>query len=300
MHEPGRPLPWWWYVVALAAHSGWGLYPVLGRYLQTVSGLPSMSVLVLGGTPLFLWLLVGILPRHGWRLYSARVLWLFGGVTVLRSITNLLAQRYTLALYVQMIGLLTPFWVVLIHAVLFRERLPRSTLPAMLLSTAGALRMFSGSSAPVPGHDDWLGIGLALASSFFLAGYMLLLRRTAQVQISGLSVLAFQTVLVQACALGLSLLWQEPWGRWLQLDWQGWTAFAAYSGLVVLGANSLQIAAVRRLGAPLVSSLMGWRLVVTLVAGWWLLGEQLTTVWQVVGMLLVLAAVSGYLRRQIP
>lgn len=297
MHEPGRPLPWW-YVVALAAHSSWGLYPVLGRYLQTVSGLPSMSVLVLGGLPLFCWLLVGILPRHGWRLYTARVLWLFGGVTVLRSITNLLAQRYTLALYVQMIGLLTPFWVVLIHALLFRERLPRSTLPAMLLSTAGALLMFSGSSAPAPGLDDWLGIGLALASSFFLAGYMLLLRRTAQVQISGLSLLAFQTVLVQACALGLSLLWQEPWERWLQLEWQGWTAFAAYSGVVVLGANSLQIAAVRRLGAPLVSSLMGWRLVATLVAGWWLLGEQLTTVWQVVGMLLVLAAVSGYLSRQ--
>jgi hypothetical protein len=45
----------------------------------------------------------------------------------------------------------------------------------------------------------------------------------------------------------------------------------------------------------MVSSLMGWRLISTLLAGMFLLGEQLTSVWQVAGMILVLVTVTCYL-----
>ncbi|MFZ1770121.1 MAG: hypothetical protein WAU00_13040 [Caldilinea sp.] len=60
----------------------------------------------------------------------------------------------------------------------------------------------------------------------------------------------------------------------------------------------MQIAAIRRLGAPMVSSLMGWRLVATLSAGMLLLDEQLTSPLQVVGMILVLSTITWYLSQQ--
>ncbi|HAJ36978.1 MAG TPA: EamA family transporter [Chloroflexi bacterium] len=293
---------WGWYVVALAAHTGWGVYPVLGRYLQTVSGLPSMSVLVIGGLPLTVWLCVAILPRHGWRIYASPVLWVFGVVTVLRSVTNILSQRYTLAIYIQLIGLLTPFLVVLLSRIMFKARPPRFTWPALSLITLGALLMMSDIGATgmtiTLTATDWIGIGLALASSLFLALYMILVRRTAHTAASGVAVLAFQTVLIQISALSLSLFWGEDWGRWRTIGAQDWAVFIAYSLLVVVLANGLQIAAIRRLGAPMVSSLMGWRLVATLSMGVLLLGEHLTSLWQGMGMLLVLGTITWYLSRQ--
>lgn len=293
---------WGWYAVALAAHTGWGVYPVLGRYLQTVSGLPSMSVLVLGGLPLTVWLCFVILPRHGWRIYATPVLWVFGAVTVLRSITNILSQRYTLAIYVQLIGLLTPFLVVLLNRVVLKERAPRFTLPTLSLITLGALLMMSDIDAAGVKFSltqtDWIGIALALASSLFLALYMILVRRTAHTAASGSAVLAFQTVLIQLSAFGLSLLWEEEWGRWLTISAQDWGVFVAYSLFVVVVANGLQISAIRHLGAPMVSSLMGWRLVATLSMGMLLLGERLTSFWQGAGMLLVLGTITWYLSRQ--
>jgi drug/metabolite transporter (DMT)-like permease len=226
----------------------------------------------------------------------------FGAVTVLRSITNILSQRYTLAIYVQLIGLLTPFLVVLLSRLVLKERAPRFTLPALLLSTLGALLMMTQPGAQgltvALTASDWLGIGLALASSSFLAMYMILVRRTTHTHASGGAVLAFQTVLIQISALGLSLLWGEDWGRWRAIGPQDWAVFVAYALLVVLIANGLQIAAIRRLGAPLVSSMMGWRLVATLSAGMFLLGEQLTSPWQGAGMLLVLVAITWYLSQQ--
>ena len=300
---PASAISWNWFLVALAAHTGWGIYPVLGRYMQTVSHLPSMSVLILGGLPMLLALFVYVLPRYGWRIYRHKVLWVFGFVVVVRSITNLLSQRFTLAIYVQLMALLTPFIVVFFNRIAFGERSPRYTGRAIVLSTLGAVMVLSQSIGAqglafslTP--SDWLGLGLAFASSTFLALYMLLVRRTVHLDIPGGAVLVFQTVLIQASALGISLLVGEDWGRWGTLDGMGWTVFLGYVVLVVLGANGLQISALRHLGAPLVSSLMGWRLVSTLGVGMLLLGEQLTSWWQAAGMLLVLVTITWYLWQQ--
>lgn len=262
-----------------------------------------MSVLVLGGIPMTVMLFVYVLPRYGWRIYAVPMLWSFGAVTVMRSITNILSQRFTLAIYVQLVGLLTPFLVVMLNRLILQERPPRHTVTAIVLSTFGALLMMSqglgaGGLAFALSASDWLGIGLAFGSSLFLALYMILIRRTAQLQIPGEAVLVFQTVLIQASALAISLSIGENWGQWLTLDRIGWAVFAAYMLLVVIGANGLQIASIRHLGAPLVSSLMGWRLVSTLAAGMLLLGEHLTSPWQALGMIIVLVTVTWYLSGQ--
>lgn len=301
------PIAWSWLAVALLAQTGWGIYPVIGRYLQTVSDLPSMSVLILGGIPMTLLLLFYVVPRYGLRLYRGATIWIFGLVVVLRSVTNLLSQRFTLAIYVQLIGLLTPFLVVLLARMILRERTPRYTGTALTLSLVGALLMLSesigaqGVSLAV-GPNDWLGLGLALASSTFLALYMILVRRIAQrpdaSRVPPAALLAFQTVLIQIAAIIISLLIGENWARWTEIGPTDWLVFFSYVVFVIVGANGLQITALQHVSASLMSSLMGWRLVCALLAGMVLLGEHLTSVWQLIGMVIVLVTVTLYLWQQ--
>ena len=302
------PISWWWLAMALVAQTGWGIYPALGRYLQTVSDLPSMSVLVLGGIPMTLLLFFYVLPRYGLRLYRGTTIWLFGLVVVLRSITNLLSQRFTLAIYVQLIGLLTPFLVVLLARAVLRERTPRYTGMALTFSLIGALLMLSESISAqgvslAIGPSDWLGLGLAFASSTFLAIYMILVRRIAQrpdgaLHVPPAALLAFQTVLIQITALCISLLIGEDWSRWTEIGPTDWLVFLSYVVLVIIVANGLQITALQHVGASLMSSLMGWRLVCALLAGIVLLGEHLTSIWQLAGMAVVLVTVTLYLWQQ--
>lgn len=291
---------WVWMLVSLGAHTAWGVYPVLGRYLQTVSHIPSMALLVVGYLPMVFVLALYVIPRHGWSLFAARGMWLFALVVVVRSITNILATRYTLAIYVQMITLLTPFLVALLNALFLHEPMPKYTLHATVLSFVGSVLMVGGNLGAAGltfalRPTDWLGIGLASCSALFLAFYMLAVRNTVKVGTSGAVVLVFQSVAIFASALPISLLIGEDWGRWLHLGSTDWLVMAAYTVFVLFGANGLQIAALRHLGAATVSSIMGWRLVSTLILSLLLLGEQLTSAAQVLGMVIVLATVTWYL-----
>ena len=74
--------------------------------------------------------------------------------------------------------------------------------------------------------------------------------------------------------------------------------FAVFTLGVLAGANLGQIGALRHLGAPLVSSLLGWRLVSALIIAGVLLGERLTSLWQVMGALIVLVTITWYLWQQ--
>lgn len=295
--------PWGWMFVALGAHTGWGAYPVLARYLQTVSQLPSMSLLFLGNLVVLILLGFVVLPRTDPRVFRSHVLWVFAFAVVGRAVTNLLAARYTLAIYVQLITLMTPFLVALLGAGLLHEPIPPYTGRAIAFSLSGAVLMVSGdvgatgiSLALTP--TDWLGIGLAFVSSFFLALYMLIVRRTTRHALPGGVVFFTQIATLVAITAALSLLLREDWSRWRAMEPVDWVVFAAFSGGVLLGANMGQIGALRHLGAPLVSTLLPWRLVSALAVAALLLGERLTTLWQGIGALMVLVTLSWYLWQQ--
>lgn len=289
-----------WLLVSLAAHTGWGIYPVLARYLQTVSGIPSMALLTVSYAPLVIGFVLYALPRYWPVIRRSRPLWIFAVVVVARSITNVLAARYTQAIYVQLITLMTPFIIAFLSTLALGETLPRITLPAMALSTVGSLLMLS-SEISATGvrfaltRSDWIGIGMALSSAVFLAFYMIGVRRTARVELSGFGLLLFQSAVIMSTSLLLSLASGEDWSRWATLGRSDWIVMIIYSLVVVVGANALQISALRKLGAPVVSSLMGWRLLSTLAVGMLLLGEGLESWLQVAGMVIVLATVTWYL-----
>ncbi|NJK78619.1 MAG: EamA family transporter [Chloroflexaceae bacterium] len=296
-----RNAPWLWLSVALIGHTSWSLYPVLARYLQTVSNLPPLALLAAANGAVLL-----VLGRYLWQrtdhnIWRSQVLWLFVLAVGLRGITNVLSARLTLAIYVQLAALATPFMVAFLGRWLFEERIPRFTISAVSISVVGALLMMSGDAnlsgglALALSMQDVFGIVLALLSSLFLAFYMLLLRRSAQRALSGEGMLLVQLAALVIISGGLSLLFRENWGSWLVLGGSDWLAFAGLALGPFLIGNVSQISALRQLGAPFVSSMFGWRLVATVLFAALMLGERLTTIWQVGGALLVVVTVSLYL-----
>lgn len=296
-------ISWGWMAVALLAHTAWGAYPVLARYLQTVSGLPSMALLAIGNLIAVALLLPFVYRQIRLSQLRSPVLWGFTLVVVLRAITNILSARFTLAIYVQLITLMTPLMVALLSAGLFGERLPPFTLPAIGLSLVGSLLMMSGDISGQGlalglSSSDLLGIALAICSMACLAFYMILVPRTVKETLPGEAVLLMQLVALTVTSGAISALVGEDLGRFAMIGPQDWLAFGVFVLFVLIGANMGQIMSLRHLGAPLVSSTMAWRLISALALGALLLGERLTSLWQVLGAVIVLVTITVYLRRQ--
>lgn len=288
-----------WLGAALIAHTLWGIYPVFARYLQTVSGLPSLAMLAVAYLPLLLGFLFYGLPRD-WRLVrGSRQLWAFAFIVVIRSITNVMAARFTLAIFVQMITLLTPFIVVAISLLFLHQQPPKGTIPAMSISFVGSAMMLFGDTgagfAQGLTTSDWIGISLAFLSALFLAVYMIAVGRSVSLPISGLRLLLFQSAAIALTSLVLSVTTGEDWGHFTTLGSTDWLVLAAFGILILGGANGLQITTIRKVGAAAVSSIMGWRLLITLLAGVAVLHEGLSSPLQYLGMAITLAAVTWFL-----
>ncbi len=298
---------WQWLTLAIISQLGWGAYPIFLRYLQTVSLIPSLSLLAVGNCLVLLLVLAARWRRIEWRIFRLPLLWLFGSLVVLRGVTNLLATRYTLAIYAQLIYLMTPFIVALLSRLVLREKLPRYTFKALTLCLLGALLLMSGNlqsaaqselSGDMITRNDWLGITLAVASSIFLALYMLVTRRTTNHQASGDSLLIMHLTALTLFAGITSVILQEDWQRWGNLQTTDWIIFGLFALGVLLGANLVQLRSIQQLGAPLVSSMMATRLVSALIVGNLLLNERLSSGWQLLGAGLVFVTLTWYLRQR--
>ena len=301
--ETAVSLPWHWLALALLSQLGWGAYPVFLRYLQTVSQIPSLSLLAVGNALVLLLVLAARWRHIEWAVFRLPLLWLFGMLVILRGVTNLLATRFTLAIYAQLIYLLTPFIVALLSRLVLRQQLPRHTFKALTLCLLGALLMLGSSVGDLVGEtavsrNDWLGIGLALTSSLFLALYMLVTRRTTRHNASGDTLLIIHLVSLFVFSSIASVIIGENWQQWDMLQAKDWLVFGLFALGVLLGANLLQLRAIQQLGAPLVSSMMATRLVSALLFGSVLLNEQLSSGWQLLGAGLVFVTITWYLRQR--
>ncbi len=276
---------------------------MLARYLQTLSHLPSMAILTLGNL-IALLIYAPFAYRHaGPHVFRNPIIWLFALVVSVRAMTNLTSARFTLAIYVQLITLLTPLLVALLSKLLFRDRLPPFTLPAIGLSLIGSLLMMSGDlGAGVLlrlTSSDLIGIAMALVSACALALYMILIpRATGAGNVRAEAMLLVQLIALTITCGGASVALAEPWSQFLVIGPLDWIVFAGFVIFVLLGANLGQIVALRQLGAPLVSSTMGWRLISALALAGVLLGERLQNIWQMLGAVIVLVTITFYLRRQ--
>jgi drug/metabolite transporter (DMT)-like permease len=127
---------------------------------------------------------------------------------------------------------------------------------------------------------------------------MIVTRRTARRKAPGEALLLVHLISLFAFSAVASLVLGEDWGRWRALEITDWLVFAVFSLGVLLSANLGQIRSIQHLGAPLVSSMMPIRLISALLVAGLLLGEKLTSAWQVVGMAVVIGTITWYLRQQ--
>lgn len=297
-----REAGWSALLLALASHACWGSYPAVSKRL--LAELPPF-VLVAAGYALVVLAVLPTLRRTPWLALARNGgWWLLMGAVIGRNVTNLLSIEATRATYVQLINLLTPFAVALLGRALFGERVPPRTLPLLLVSTLGSYLVIARGLWPALGPEGWrladtLGVGLALVSTFTLAFYMLLTR--AQQLERGAEPLAMFAQQSAALLLGATLMAGargEDWGALGQLTPWGISLFLVFVVLNLAGGNLLQIRTLRRLSTTIFTSLIGTRLVVALTLSWLLLGETLTSAWQILGIVLVIGSVTWYVLDQ--
>jgi drug/metabolite transporter (DMT)-like permease len=97
---------------------------------------------------------------------------------------------------------------------------------------------------------------------------------------------------------GGTFILQEDWTPWLHLDGKGWLAWILFSFGILLFGNLLQISSIHFLGAPMVSTLLAFRLVSALVFSAIIMKEELTDTLQFVGAFVILFTVTGYMWAQ--
>jgi drug/metabolite transporter (DMT)-like permease len=269
--------------------------------MQKVSMLPPMSFMALGYLIVLLLILLYMNKRIKTSVFNNRILWVFALVITVRAITGVIAVGYTLAMYTQLLDLMAPFFVVLLSATFFKDHIPKFTGAAITLSLIGGVLMLS-NRGDLPGihwsltSSDWIGISLAAFSSFTLSLYMVILRRSLQHQVAGEMLFLAQAIGLILFSSGLSLVWGEDWGRWLNIGFSDWLAFAAFVLVALLFSNIGQILALKRLSAPFVSSFLTLRLVGAVIGGILVLGENFTSIWQVVGTVIVLVTLTIYMK----
>ncbi len=292
-------LPALWLILGILSHTAWGGYPVLARYIQTVGGVPPLAMTGIANGIATLGLLLVAMPRLKGTLPVARDLVFFGIVVVARSLSNVLAARFTSAIHVQLLSLMTPFFTALLSRPLLGERLPRFTLPAVFLSILGSVLMVtstgkSGEIAFSLSSQDWLGLGLASASAFLLSFYMITIRKVVRQDTSAETLGAFQTIVLLVCMTSGSLFLGEDWGFLTRLPTQGWIAIIVYGLGVILAGTLIQNSALKRIPASVYTVMLSWRLVSTSFFAFLILGEKFTSLWQVFGALLVMVTVTLY------
>ncbi len=259
-----------------------------------------MSIIAFGSLVALLVVGAFLFPRVDWHSFRSKRLLFFAMIVVGRGISNFLAARFTLAIYVQLITLSTPFLVALLSTAVLHERLPRYTGRAISISLFGALLIIGGGllavgSLPEANRTDWLGILLAFASSLLLAIYMISVRSSARYNIKGETLLLVQLFALAVTGGFLSLVLGEDWSKWQTNETVDWLIFAILS-LGILGRRQYRPNRIHTaLGAAMVSSTMAWRLVSTLFLAALLLGERLTSPLQLLGVGLVLATITWYL-----
>ena len=181
--------------------------------------------------------------------------------------------------------------------------MPPYTKRAILATFVGAILMLASDISRTSINfnlelNDRIGIGLAIGTGVLFALHMMVVRRGAQNNLHPSQMLVFQGSMLTPPALVTSFLLKEDWAPWLRLPTIDILAILVFIVLVPIGANISNITSIARIGAPAVSSLMPWRLVVTLAIGWLVLNEKLVNSWEVIGAITVFLAVGWYLLMQ--
>lgn len=282
-------------LLAALAFASWGLLsPVSKRLLEDFTPLGVNAVRFAVATILLLpWL-----GRHGLRdsvrlLAQPRILWI--NLLANGSLTLFLYSLVVLEPTFSTLGFYTaPLFTAILASFVLKERMGPWFVPAVVGFGVGGYLTLFGAAAPGPGFDAF-GFALALASAVVWAWYAVDLRRHAPgiafKPLMGAAFL-FGTLYYYGLAVAVDG-WPNVTGQ--SLPTWGWVA--VHVAFPTIAAFMLFNAALQRAPAGPVNILVALELGFTVVFAWLLFGEDFTG-WQLIGLALALASVSGYLWSQ--
>ncbi len=287
--------------LALVAHSGFGLYVVFVKYLlQYLAPFRMLAVAFTIALLLVLLLTCGAINRREFKRWE---MWLLAALAVGRSITKLLGLQFTYAVYVQLVDMAVPLLAPVVAWFLLREKMPAGTLPAILATTLGSFFVIAADPFQVNlpnGPGDLIGIGLAFVSAVLMTLAVVYTRHltTREKRFKPQGLFLSQLFLVAITYWVLSCLSREDWRSFTSSGSSAWMVLGLFILLSIVAAGLSQTVSISRMKATLFSALLSWRLAVAVLAGWLLLGERLSSTWQIVGVVVVMGTITLYVQRQ--
>lgn len=279
-------------LLALLAALGFSLKAIFVKlaYAHGVGAATLLALRLLFALPVFL--VVGVRASQGQEKLDGRQKALLIVVGLLgyyaASILDFLGLRYISAGLERLILFSYPTLTVLLGVLFQGKKITGREGAAMLLCYAGIALAFArdlGLSADTSGL--WIGaafvFGSSLCYALYLTGSASMIPRLGAARFTALS------MLVSTAATLLHFSLTEPPGRLLSQPWQVY-AFAAAMAFFSTLPIFLQSAAIRLLGAGRVALIGTLGPMITIVFGWWWLGEPVSA-GQLGGMALVVAGV---------
>jgi drug/metabolite transporter (DMT)-like permease len=193
------------------------------------------------------------------------------------SLTRLNAGLVTILLYT------FPAMVAVASVAIGRERPSRRNMTAVTVATLGTALVLTGDAEL---EADWLGIGLALTSAIFAAGWVLASDRL----LVGIPSLTVSALVTTGAATSLGLVGLASGAIVLDFGPAAWSAILGTVVITTVVAISTALAGMARVGPTVASILMTAEVPMGVTWAIVLLGERLQAV-QLVGGALVVAAV---------
>ncbi|MFJ4288710.1 DMT family transporter [Cupriavidus sp. NPDC089707] len=202
----------------------------------------------------------------------------------LSSFLDFIGLQYITAGLERLILFLTPSFVLLATALVFRRPISSRQWLSLLLAYAGIVLVFA-HDLDVSGSQVWLGGALVLGSAMTYAVYLILSGELVQ-RIGSLRLVAYAMCVSTACCVIQYVALGRPVAELAQPAPVMWLSLINAVFCTVLPV-SMTMVAVARIGAPLASQAGMIGPVSTLFLGYWLLGEPVSGV-QLAGSALVM------------
>lgn len=243
---------------------------------------------------------------------------LYGGMMLLRAVTNVTSTYYALVYHTQAVALLNPFITAMLSRFVLREKsLPPLFGFAFLGSSLGAFVVITGkswndhlvgaaacggmgTSCGVSSLSTATGVGLQIFSVVLSSMNRVAIKWTQRERISTPMLAGFQFgVGFFLVAAAMTFLDPHQWELFFMLDPKS-ALLLVFFGLVVfyLG-TSVQMVVVRTLGPTLHSSFQALRMVSALLGSFVLMQEPVNSWVSWVGLVLLVGVLCIYFRRQL-
>ncbi|MFC4518512.1 DMT family transporter [Cupriavidus pinatubonensis] len=255
-------------------------------YRYNVDAVMVITLRMLFAVPLFMaigWWQSRRLPALSWA-DRARVVFLGVIGYYLSSFMDFLGLQYITAGLERLILFLTPSFVLLATALLFRRPIAARQWISLLLAYAGIVLVFA-HDLDVSGARVWLGGALVLGSALTYGIYLILSGELVQ-RIGSLRLVAYAMCVSTACCVLQYLALGRPVAELAQPAPVMWLSLINAVFCTVLPV-SMTMVAVARIGAPMASQAGMVGPVSTLFLAFWLLDEPVSGV-QLAGSALVL------------